>query len=119
MRKPRERFRSQRAAVDTGKAGVMTATVTPISWRALAACGDADPDLFAAPDSDKDEKPRTKAIRERRAQRVCASCLVTADCLDFAVSNSIEDGVWGGMTEHGRASMIRRNRRTARLENAS
>jgi WhiB family transcriptional regulator, redox-sensing transcriptional regulator len=36
------------------------------------------------------------------AKRVCAMCEVRAQCLDFAVSNGIADGVWGGLDEDER-----------------
>jgi len=44
------------------------------------------------------------------AQRVCIECPVSAECLEYALVNRIEHGVWGGTSERERAR-IRRHRR--------
>lgn len=59
-------------------------------WKLEAACkGKAyDPkgrDLFFGDDVNE-------------AKRICADCPVRLECLDYAIRNSIEDGVWGGQT---------------------
>src|SRR4051794_33395247 len=36
-------------------------------------------------------------------QDICDRCLVRGDCLEFAVANSIEFGIWGGCTEAQRS----------------
>ena len=64
-------------------------------WRELAACRGADLDLFF-PERGETAEP---------ARRVCARCPVREPCLDYAVSNRIIHGVWGGLTERERRAL--------------
>lgn len=79
-----------------------------MSWQDRAACRDMDVRLFFGPDGE--QRPR-REIREARAKAVCESCPVRAQCLDYALSNSIRHGVWGGLNEEER---MRERRRRAR-----
>jgi hypothetical protein len=38
----------------------------------------------------------------RPARRVCARCPVCQSCLEYALSNRITHGIWGGLTERER-----------------
>lgn len=63
-------------------------------WVALGACSDADPELFF---------PIGRAGRRDveatiEAKRICNSCPVRRDCLEFAVEENLDHGVWGGAT---------------------
>jgi WhiB family redox-sensing transcriptional regulator len=42
------------------------------------------------------------------AQRVCADCPVRADCLQHALDNRINHGIWGGASERERRRILRR-----------
>jgi len=44
------------------------------------------------------------------AKRVCAACPVRTDCLEYALSNRIEHGVWGGCSERERRRILRSRR---------
>lgn len=44
---------------------------------------------------------------QKRARAVCMGCQVRAQCLAEALDNRIEWGVWGGMTERERRSLLR------------
>lgn len=41
------------------------------------------------------------------AIKFCADCPVRQECLNFALSENIEHGVWGGKSERARALMAR------------
>lgn len=34
----------------------------------------------------------------RHAKRICRSCVVRTECLDYAITNSEAFGVWGGLS---------------------
>ena len=68
-------------------------------WVSYAACRDSDPDLFfPGPDGDT-----SKAIR------ICNSCAVREQCLDYALTVRERYGVWGGTTERERRRILRRS----------
>lgn len=52
------------------------------------------------------------------AQRVCADCPVKEPCLEYALANGIDHGVWGGASERERRRIARR-RRLAKAEAAA
>ncbi len=82
-------------------------------WQDRAACRGIDSLLFFAPDG---ELRREREIREAKAKEVCASCPVQAQCLEYALANSIKHGIWGGLNEEERAR--ERRRRTRRPDAA-
>lgn len=43
----------------------------------------------------------------REAKAVCARCPVSAECLDYALSHSIREGIWGGLGEGDRRKLKR------------
>jgi len=81
-------------------------------WRELAACRGAGLELFF-PERGESAGP---------ARQVCAACPVRQPCLDYAISNRITHGIWGGLTERERRPLqtrwvqdARRNRDQAIL----
>jgi Transcription factor WhiB len=61
-------------------------------WRQQAACHGTDLNLFY-PERGQSAGP---------ARQVCAMCPVRQPCLEYALSNRITSGIWGGLTERER-----------------
>ncbi|WP_107655911.1 WhiB family transcriptional regulator [Nocardia suismassiliense] len=70
----------------------------PESWRREAACAETDPDAFFP----------ERGGNSRDAKRVCSSCEVVRQCLDYALGHDQNFGVWGGMTPPERHRFARR-----------
>lgn len=66
------------------------------TWARGAACIDADPQIFFP------DRGQTVVA----AKEICAGCLVVEDCLNYALTWRINQGVWGG------ASVAERNKMT-------
>ena len=75
-------------------------------WRELAACRGADLNLFFPERGESAEA----------ARRVCAACPVREPCLDYAITNRITHGIWGGLSERERRALQSRWLRTTRRE---
>jgi WhiB family transcriptional regulator, redox-sensing transcriptional regulator len=43
------------------------------------------------------------------ARKICAECPVSEDCLEYALKNHIDHGVWGGCSERERGRILRRD----------
>lgn len=48
-----------------------------------------------------------------RAQRICATCPVSEQCLEYALVNHVDHGVWGGKSERERRRLQRARRRAS------
>ena len=75
-------------------------------WREQAACHGADLNLFF-PERGESAEP---------ARQVCAACPVRQPCLDYAISNRIAYGIWGGLTERERRALRSRWVRASRQD---
>lgn len=51
------------------------------------------------------------------ARRICASCKVQAQCLEYALAHRIDHGVWGGSSERERRRILKRRRLEAAAAN--
>jgi len=85
------------------------AQAPPWGWQKHAACRGLDLDLFFGHDG---ERAAERESRERRAKQVCASCPVRSQCLDHALAKPERFGIWGGLTDTERLTMLRRRNRT-------
>ncbi len=45
-----------------------------------------------------------------RARKICAECPVVEPCLEYALEQRIEHGVWGGCSERERRRILKRRR---------
>src|SRR5579862_458629 len=75
------------------------------TWMANARCRDMDPEFFFPSDG----------LGVEAAQKVCAECPTSAECLEYALAHHIDHGVWGGASERMRRRILRERRRVARL----
>ena len=80
-------------------------------WRAMASCREDNASYFFAPPhfERKDEKD----ARESVARRLCGSCGVREECLDYALTVSESHGIWGGLNELERRRLVRRREQQA------
>ncbi|AWL36853.1 MULTISPECIES: WhiB family transcriptional regulator [Streptomyces] len=79
------------------------------NWRTHAACRDEDPDLFFPIGT-----TGPALVQTEEAKAICRSCPVRQQCLDWALENNQDTGVWGGLGETERRTLKRRSRRQAR-----
>ena len=69
-------------------------------WMALGACRAYAPKMFFPSDG----------VGVDRARKICATCQVTSQCLEYALENHIDHGVWGGCSERERRRISKRRR---------
>ena len=55
-------------------------------WMTRGSCANSNPEVFFPHDG----------IGVEIAKQVCAGCTVTSPCLEYALTNRVEHGVWGG-----------------------
>jgi WhiB family redox-sensing transcriptional regulator len=70
----------------------------PLAWQVDALCAQTDPEAFFP----------EKGGSTRDAKRICASCEVKAQCLEYALQNDERFGIWGGLSERERRRLRRR-----------
>jgi WhiB family redox-sensing transcriptional regulator len=63
-----------------------------LEWQERALCAQTDPEAFFP----------EKGGSTREAKRVCTTCDVRVDCLEYALKNDERFGIWGGLSERER-----------------
>ena len=73
-------------------------------WQVKAACRGPQAAVFFPPSyfERKDEKLE----RETRAKAICAQCGVREPCLEFALEIREPHGIWGGLNEVERRTLL-------------
>jgi len=79
-------------------------------WQLHAACRGTDSEVFFHPERERGE---ARERREVAAKAICAACPVRQECLDHSLAVREPYGVWGGLTEHERAALLKRNKLSA------
>lgn len=80
------------------------------NWHEDASCGDKPQEWFFGGDEApgrQRHRPTLSMSEVKRAKAVCNLCPVRQQCLDYALSNREEFGVWGGSTGRDRAKWWR------------
>lgn len=71
-----------------------------IPWMEEGNCKDSAPEVFFPSDG----------AGVVVAQRICRGCPVQQTCLEYALANGIDHGVWGGTSERQRRRMMKKRR---------
>jgi WhiB family transcriptional regulator, redox-sensing transcriptional regulator len=69
-----------------------------LAWQERALCAQTDPEAFFP----------EKGGSTREAKRVCLSCEVRSECLEYALANDERFGIWGGLSERERRRVKKR-----------
>jgi WhiB family redox-sensing transcriptional regulator len=75
-------------------------------WQAKAACRGPQTSMFFPPSHF--ERKDDKEMRESQAKAICASCPVRRSCLEYALRIREPHGIWGGLNEAERRSLLPR-----------
>lgn len=76
------------------------------AWMREALCRDYPPEHFFPSDG----------VGVEVARRLCTQCPVKEPCLEYALIERIDHGVWGGTSERERRRILRERRLTAMAE---
>lgn len=84
-----------------------------LPWLTEARCRTEDPELFfpvgnTGPAVDQIEQAKT----------ICRECKVVNHCLEYAIKENQDNGVWGGLSEDERKSLKRKYARARRSAQA-
>jgi WhiB family redox-sensing transcriptional regulator len=69
----------------------------PLAWQTDALCAQTDPEAFFP----------EKGGSTRDAKKICTTCEVKGQCLDYALANDERFGIWGGLSERERRRLRR------------
>lgn len=70
----------------------------PLAWQTDALCAQTDPEAFFP----------EKGGSTRDAKKICTSCEVRTQCLEYALENDERFGIWGGLSERERRKLRKR-----------
>lgn len=71
-----------------------------MDWMKKARCREIHPSVFFPSDG----------VGVELAQRICGECTERGPCLEYALANHIDHGVWGGASERERRRIARSRR---------
>ncbi|TFD05805.1 WhiB family transcriptional regulator [Cryobacterium sandaracinum] len=69
-----------------------------LSWQSDSLCAQTDPEAFFP----------EKGGSTRDAKKICSSCEVKTQCLQYALANDERFGIWGGLSERERRKLRKR-----------
>lgn len=72
-------------------------------WMSEGNCNQVPPSMFFPSDG----------VGVDLARKICQDCPVKGPCLEYALVNRIDHGVWGGTSERERRRILRQRRLTA------
>jgi WhiB family redox-sensing transcriptional regulator len=68
-----------------------------LAWQDRALCAQTDPEAFFP----------EKGGSTREAKKVCRTCEVQSECLEYALEHDERFGIWGGLSERERRRLKR------------
>jgi len=87
---------------------ITTRLLQPVEWQTSARCTAVDPEIFFP----------ERGGSSKAARAVCSKCDVREQCLDYALNNKEQFGIWGGTSERERRR-LRKERTLRRLRAVS
>ena len=75
-------------------------------WMAEGLCAEEHPSTFFPSDG----------VGVEKARKICNKCNMQAQCLEYALRNRIDHGVWGGSSERQRRRILKQRRLTRASE---
>lgn len=66
-----------------------------LAWQSDSLCAQTDPEAFFP----------EKGGSTRDAKKICVSCEVRVQCLEYALQNDERFGIWGGLSERERRKL--------------
>ena len=69
-----------------------------LAWQTDSLCAQTDPEAFFP----------EKGGSTRDAKKICISCEVRNQCLEYALANDERFGIWGGLSERERRKLRKR-----------
>jgi WhiB family redox-sensing transcriptional regulator len=69
-----------------------------LAWQTDSLCAQTDPEAFFP----------EKGGSTRDAKKICSSCEVRSQCLQYALENDERFGIWGGLSERERRKLRKR-----------
>ena len=81
---------------------------TDTSWMNRGNCAEQHPSIFFPSDG----------VGVERAKKLCEGCVAQSQCLEYALVNRVEHGVWGGASERQRRRILKA-RRESQLSESS
>lgn len=80
---------------------LLSGILKPPEWTRQALCAQVDPEIFFPEVGDG----------TRYAKRICNSCDVKKECLEYSLQNNERFGIWGGTAEKERRKLNRKLKR--------
>jgi WhiB family transcriptional regulator, redox-sensing transcriptional regulator len=77
---------------------LLDADAEELGWQERALCAQTDPEAFFP----------EKGGSTREAKRVCLTCDVRNECLEYALGHDERFGIWGGLSERERRKLKKR-----------
>jgi WhiB family redox-sensing transcriptional regulator len=71
---------------------ITTRLLQPVEWQTHARCAEVDPEIFFP----------ERGGSSKAARAVCCDCQVKLECLEYALNNKEQFGIWGGTSERER-----------------